>query len=84
MGIDNSSIRSCCNGKLQTCGGFKWRFYDGPLLDCKYCSSNSRYQYEAIYYKYDNITDIYLSAAVCGSCHSNVSIINIFNVYELI
>ena len=37
MGIDHSNIRSCCNGKLQTCGGFKWRLYDGPPLDCKHC-----------------------------------------------
>ena len=36
MGISISHISECCNGKLQTCGGFKWRFYDGPLLDCKY------------------------------------------------
>ena len=40
MGIDNSHIhKCCCNGKLQTCGGFKWRFYDGPLLNCKHYPS---------------------------------------------
>ena len=36
MGISISHISECCYGKLLTCGGFKWRFYDGPLLDCKY------------------------------------------------
>ena len=36
MGIDHSSISNCCNNKIKTCGGFKWRFYDGPPLDCKY------------------------------------------------
>ena len=36
MKISQSNISSCCNGKKQTCCGFKWRFYDGPLLDCKY------------------------------------------------
>ena len=36
MEIYQSHISKCFNGKRQTCGGFKWRFYDGPLLDCKY------------------------------------------------
>ena len=36
MEISQSHISACCNGRQQTCGGFKWRFYDGPLLDCKY------------------------------------------------
>ena len=39
MGIANSNIHRCCNGKMQTCGGFKWRFYDGPLLNCKHYPS---------------------------------------------
>ena len=39
MGIYRSSISLCCNGKQQTCGGFKWRFYDGPLLNCKHYPS---------------------------------------------
>ena len=53
MGLYTSSIHKCCDGKVQTCGGFKWRFYDGPPLDCKYRSSNI--QYNTIY-KYYNIT----------------------------
>ena len=48
MGIAKSSINSCCNGKVQTCGRFKWRFYDGPPLDCKYYIIISM-QYNAIY-----------------------------------
>ena len=50
MGIDNSNISQCCNGKQQTCGGFKWRFYNGPPLDCKHYIIR---MYNAIY-KYDN------------------------------
>ena len=40
MEISKSSIHNCSNGKRQTCAGFKWRFYDGPLLDCKYRQYN--------------------------------------------
>ena len=36
MGMNTSDyISACCKGKVKTCAGFKWRFYDGPLLDCK-------------------------------------------------
>ena len=35
MGVCGSSIGSCCVGKMLHCGGFKWRYYNGPPLDCK-------------------------------------------------
>ena len=53
MGIDNSNINCCCNGKLQTCGGFKWRFYDGPPLDCKYLQ-------HAVLYYINNVITMYV------------------------
>ena len=52
MGISNSNIHSCCDGKQQTCGGFKWRFYDGPPLDCKYCiirMYNAMHEHDSTY-----------------------------------
>ncbi len=30
------SIGNCCHGKQKISAGFKWRFYTGPPLDCKY------------------------------------------------
>ena len=42
MGISHSSISRCCTGKQQTCDGFRWRYYDGPLLDCKYRQYNNQ------------------------------------------
>ena len=38
------SISKCCHGKRQTHGAIKWRFYDGPLLDCKYRQYNIIYK----------------------------------------
>ena len=41
MGINKYSINSCLNGNTKTYAGFKWRFYDGPPLDCKYKISST-------------------------------------------
>ena len=36
MGISHSGISHCCKGIRCTSNGFKWRFYSGPPIDCKY------------------------------------------------
>ena len=36
MGVGESGISQCCNGMIYTWKGFKWRFYRGPPIDCKY------------------------------------------------
>ncbi len=35
MQIGKSGIYSCCNSQQLIYVGFKWRFYNGPPLDCK-------------------------------------------------
>lgn len=27
LGLDRSNIGACCNGRIKTCGGYKWRFH---------------------------------------------------------
>lgn len=35
MNVSQSSISQCLQGKRNDCFGFKWRFYEGPPIDCK-------------------------------------------------
>ena len=35
MCCTQGGISTCCNNKQDEFMGFKWRFYDGPPLDCK-------------------------------------------------
>lgn len=35
MNVSQSSISQCLQGKRSDCFGFRWRFYEGPLIDCK-------------------------------------------------
>lgn len=28
LGIDNSNINKCCNGKIKSCGGYKWEYME--------------------------------------------------------
>lgn len=35
MKIPSADILQCCKQNFSECGGFKWRFYDGPDVDCK-------------------------------------------------
>lgn len=36
MCCTQGGISTCCNNKQDEFMGFKWRFYDGPPIDCKY------------------------------------------------
>jgi hypothetical protein len=35
LGVSQAGISQCCSGVKPDSYGFKWRFYDGPTIDCK-------------------------------------------------
>lgn len=36
MNVSQSGISLCCSGTKPDAYGFKWRFYEGPAIDCKF------------------------------------------------
>ena len=39
LNVSQGGISQCCSGIKPDAYGFKWRFYEGPQLDCKYMIS---------------------------------------------
>lgn len=46
---DPLGISQCCNGRYPHANGYRWRFYEGPPIDCKYFTFVTYIQYKYIY-----------------------------------
>jgi hypothetical protein len=36
LGVSQAGLSQCCSGVKPDAYGFKWRFYEGPAINCKF------------------------------------------------